>query len=741
MAALAAAAFTTFAHIASGASLLDNVNTLQGTDSERSMSHGNTLPLVGAPWGMTDWSPQTGGGEWFFQYSKHSIEGFRATRQPSPWMGDYAQFLVMPQSGPLAVSAKDRASDYDVNASTWKPDYLKIELSRLQITTELTATERSAVFRLTFADSPTGRLLLFGEGASEVQIEGRTVKLYSQPSDFGAYYVIELDRDIIGAGTLTGSNVSADSKAAKGKNVGAYVEFAADKPVEVKIGSSYISFEQAAANLKREVGPAGFDEVRQQVAAVWEKGMSRLEIEGATEAERQTFYTCLYRAMKFPHRLYELSDDGKKIHRSPYDGKVHDGALYADNGFWDTYRTVYSFYSVVYPEQWGEILQGWLQAYLENGWYPQWPSPGNRNCMIGTHIDAVIADAIVKGVSGLDMETAYAGIRKDAFVPPTNGVVGRQALNDYLEHGWVPNGRCDYALSSSLDYAYDDWCVAQAAKKLGKMDDYKVLIQRAENYKKSWDPSIGFMRAHKADGSWLENFDQFAWGGPYVEGGPWQCSWAVQQDVAGLIHLVGGPEAMAARMQQLLAMPSTFHAGGYGGVIHEMSEMPPLHMGQYSHNNQPIHHALYLFAAAGQPWETEFWTRKVCAEAYNAGPKGFAGDEDNGEMATWYILNALGFYPLTPVVPEYVLTTPMFAKATIHLAGGNDFVIEAPGNDAYTVFTSERKLNGQPLSRLVIKHAELIGGGKLEVSVSSQPHIRKVAETDLPYSMSTDPSK
>ena len=575
----------------------------------------------------------------------------------------------------------------------------------------------------------------------KVEVKGRKVFGCSQePENFGTYFVLELDRDITSFGTFENDAVKTGDSARDGKNIGAYINFSTDKNrvVAVKVGTSTIGYEQAELNLQREVGAQAFDGVRKKTAATWEKEMGRIEIKGGTDDQRKTFYTCLYRALKFPHRMYELDQAGKAVHRSPYDSKMHDGVLYADNGFWDTYRCVYSFYSVAYPEQWKDIMQGWVQAYRENGWYPQWPSPGNRSCMIGTHIDAVIADAIVKGMDGLDVQTAYEGLHKDAFVNPTDNNRGRQALDKYLKLGFVPNGACEYAMSSSLDYAYDDWCVAQAAKKLGKMDDYAVLMERANNYRKSWDPSIGFMRAKTADGQWLPNFDEFAWGGPYVEGGPWQCSWAVQQDVAGLIGLVGGPEAMVAKLDKMFATPPTFHTGGYGGVIHEMSEMPPVNAGQYAHGNQPVHHVLYLYAAAGQPWKTEQWTRKMCATVYNAGPKGFAGDEDNGEMATWYLLNAMGFYPLTPGCPEYMLTSPVFEKATIHLAHGKNFTVSASHNSDNAVYVQNRSLNGRDYTKTWISHEDVINGAKIQVEMGVAPKVRDVKIDELPYSMSTD---
>ena len=645
------------------------------------------------------------------------------------------------------MTADGWASPYDVNAGVWKPDYLRLQLTRYNVTAELTATERCSVVRLTFHEGDSGRLLVTPPLKGKVEVKGRKIFAYSQePDAFGTFFVVELDRDVQSSGTFANGKVYDGQPSRSGHGVGAYVNFKTGdleygvprRAVVIKVGTSTISHEQAERNLQREVGPLGFDEVRSRTAAVWEKHLGRIAIEGGSPEARKTFYTCLYRALKFPHRLYEIDEAGKSIHRSPYDYKLHDGVLYADNGFWDTFRCVYSFYSVAYPEQWKEIMQGWIQTYRENSWYPQWPSPGNRGCMIGTHIDAVIADAIVKGMDGLDLETAYAGLRKDAMVNPRQGDRGRQALDEYLKRGYVPDGHCEYAASAGLDYAYDDWCVAQVARKLGNMDDYRMFMERAKNYRKSWDPRIGFMRARKSDGQWVEKFDEFAWGGPYVEGGPWQCSWAVQHDPAGLIELAGGPQAMVAKLDKMMTMEPTYHVGGYGGVIHEMREMAAVKFGQYDQGNQPVHHVLYLFTAAGAPWKTEFWTRKVCAELYNSGPQGFPGDEDNGEMASWYLLNALGFYPLTPGRPEYVLTSPLFTKATIHLANGREFVVTAPENRDANVYVQKRILNGGSYTNTWIAHEVITAGSHLQVELAEKPKERRIEPGELPHSMSTD---
>ncbi|MEN6451409.1 MAG: GH92 family glycosyl hydrolase [Thermoguttaceae bacterium] len=726
--------------------LLRYVNILQGTDSKPDFSHGNTLPLVGTPWGMTDWTPQTCADipQWFFRYPVRQILGFRATHQPSPWVGDYGQLLLMPETGPLVLGLKDRAADYDLAASVYRPDYLRIALPRYGVTVELTASQRCGVFRFNFGQAKEGRLLIDPAGESSVEVEGRRFRGYSKahqnpvPDNYATYFVGELDRNITHSATFSAKADASTGLRPGGQRVGGYVEFdTADYPiVELRVATSHISYAQAERNLAAET-KGGFEAVRGRTAATWESYLKRIEIEG-TEEQRKTFYTCLYRALKFPHTFHEVDAKGKNIHFSPWDGKVHEGVCYVDSGLWDTFRTQFPLYSIVYPDRLGEIVEGWLNAYREGGWLPQWPSPRGYPGMVGTHADAMIADAMVKHIPGFDLETAYAAIRKDAFgvrAKPSDG--GRGGMKEYLELGYVPPRAMPDWLSASLDFAYDDWCVAQAAKLLGKNDDYQVLMQRAQNYRKCWDPQVGFMRAKKADGSWADpHFDEFAWGNGYCEGGPWQCSWAVQHDAAGLAELLGGRDALAAKLDQLFAAPTTFHPGGYRRVIHEMEEMAALKSGQYAQSNQPSFHHPYLYAAAGQPWKTERWTRKACAEFYNSSPRGYIGDEDNGSAASWYLLSSMGFYPLTPGHPSYVFTSPAVTKAIIHMPSGKEFTILAPGNGPKQVYVQKRLLNGQPVAATWIAHQDIAAGGKLEVELGDEPNVRTPSDDELPYSAS-----
>jgi predicted alpha-1,2-mannosidase len=715
------------------AGLLDYVNILQGTDSHFELSHGNTLPLVGAPWGMVDWSLENAKGPWFFE-PNGKIDGFRATHQPSPWIGDYGQFVLMPQSGDVEMDAKARMSEYDPAASVLRPDYEKLDLKKGAITAELTATERCAVFRITYYRGGVGRLILNAAGKSEIKIVGRSIRGVSRANNggvtdnFASYFLIKLDHDI--------TKSDAGAAAGKGDNVAAYVEFQTDPdhPVEIQVGTSLISWEQAAQNLRAEA-EGGFDAVHARVQKTWESNLTRIEIEGSAE-QNKTFYSCLYRAQMFPHRLYELDAAGKALHYSPYDGKIHEGVLYGDIGIWDAFRTTFPLLTIIYPAQLNEILQGFVNASEEGGSLPEWPSPGYRDCMIGQHCASIFADAIVKGNQGFDVAKAYASLRKSAFHPPAKGELVRRGLADYLKLGYIPNGASTYAVSATLDYAYDDWCVAQIAKRQNQQEDYETLMARAQNYRRLWDASVGFMRPKDPAGNWIEPFDQFAWGGPYAEGGPWQSSWFVPHDTAGLAGLAGGREKLASKLDQMMGLPPVYHTGGYGSVIHEMREMGIAKFGQYDQGNQPVFDVLYLFAAVGQPWKTEYWTRRVCAELFNAGNAGFPGDEDNGSMASWYLLSSIGLYPLCPGTPAYMFTSPLFPKITLRLPQDKTFVITAPSNDGKNVYVQKRRLNGANDNRTWLSHQDLLQGGELRLDMGPDANMRPIPDADLPYSAS-----
>lgn len=721
------------------------VDVMQGTDSVREFSHGNVLPLVCAPFGMTDWSVQNVGDineRFFFQSRSRRFYGIRATHQPSPWAGDYGHFSITPQTGPAETTSEGRACAYDPSQTVMRPDYLRIRQEKYGVTTEVTASERASVWRLRFDPSHrTGRLVFDLAGDGQLQMKGDRVWGYakyhggSAAGDFHCYFAAVLDRPVTG-----GQPVGTEESAGKGAG---YVEFdiGDGKPVTMRIATSFISPEQARVNLERETA-SGFDGVRTSTAAAWERLLDRISVQGSPERER-TFYSCLYRALKYPRKIYERNAAGEMVHYSPWNGRTEKGPAYADTGLWDTFRTQFPLFSIAYPDVYGEIVEGWLNAYREGGWLPHWPNPGGFRAMPGNYADNMVADAMAKGIRGFDPKTAYAALRKDAFeVPkdvPGQPVGGRNGLEEYLRLGYVPARRTEYWVSMTLDYAYNDWAVAQAAKRMGRLDDYRALMKRSQNYRNLWDPSVGFMRSRSANGQWTGGeFDEYAWGGAYAESGPWQSSWNVPQDALGLADLKGGPSAFGRMLDDLFTHPPIFKTGAYRGVIHEMVEFVACGMGQYAACNQPSFHLPYLYAAIGQPWKTESWTRRACRQLYGPGPDGFIGDDDNGSSSSWYLMSSMGLYALTPGHPSYVLTSPEFDAVTIAPPNGKAIRISARGNSEKNVYVGSRTVNGRPWTKAWISHADLIGGATIVDEMSPRPVVRKLKPEELPYSAKTE---
>ncbi|MDB5327835.1 MAG: alpha 2-mannosidase [Phycisphaerales bacterium] len=710
------------------------VNIFQGTGADVKYSRGSALPLVSEPWALTDWAIQTNGdageGRFFDAKSKH-FAGLRGTHQPSPWNGDHGQVIFVPQTGPLVLSAKERGADYELISAG--PDHIKLRVPSQHMTVELTASARCAFMRLTFGKGQTvGRLVLEPGDPGTLRVDDNGFlatssyhKLFAA-GDYKVLYAAQLDRPITKSGPVS-------------KKQPGYVEFdvSANPVVEIRIGTSMISEDQAKRNATAELA-GGFEAVQERTHKAWAEQLGKFEIEG-TDEQRKTFYSFLYRVLKFPHLMDDSDASGQRVHYSAWDGKVHPGPEYTDNGLWDSYRSQFPLLSFAYPEQFGDMIEGWLNAYREGGRLPNWPSPGGFNEMPGTHSNILVADAMVKGIKGFDYDTAYAAVRKDSFEAPKGRFDGgRPHLTQMLQLGYVTNEKNDSTVSDTLDYCSDDWAVGQAATVVGKTEDAAILAKRAQAYKNLWDPEVGFMRGKKADGSWAEEkFDEFAWMGPYCEGGPWQSSWNVQHDVAGLADLLGGRAAFAKKLDLLFSLPPTFHTQhSPWGVIHEMTEMAGCDMGQCALGNQPSYAIPYLYVGAGQPWKTEYWTRKAVRTIFNSTPDGFPGDEDTGSAGAWYVLSAIGVYPLTPGHPSYVLTSPALRKVTLHLPGDKTLVIDAVGNTDSTVYVKSRTLNGKPYTNTWISHEDLMAGGTIATIMSDKANERTVTEAELPYSAS-----
>lgn len=715
-------------------------NPLQGTDSHHGYSHGNEYPAIALPFPMNTWAPYTqpANDSFYYQYRQNKLRGIRQTHQPSPWIGDYAAFSLMPVSGKLAVNENDRASEFRRQEEMAEPSYYRVRLDTWKCIAEVTPTERCARFRFTFEDAADAYVVLDafpGNSAVEVfpaQSKVTGISRFNHggvPGQFANYFVVVFDRPFQAYGTWTPEKAQPGESRLEAKHAGAFVKFApaAGQVIECKVASSFISPEQALRNLEREIGGANFETVRQRAEKTWNETLSRARVEGGLADQQRTFYSALYRSIVYPHRLHEYNEQGKPVYFSPYDGKLHEGVLYTDTGFWDTFRAAHPLYNLLFPEISAEILQSLLSSYDQSGWLPSWSSPGHRDCMIGNHAFSLLADGWVKGIRSFDAQKAVAAMVHDANTqaPDNCRSIGRDGAEFYNKLGYVPyspvKGEPSFreATAKTLEFAYDDFCAAVLARAAGCQADADVFLRKAMNYTNVFDTKVGFVRGRKADGSWCAPFDPTEWGGAFTEGNPWHWTWSVFQDVPGLIGLLGGEAAFGTKLDAVFTSPNTFKVGTYGGVIHEMTEMAALDMGQYAHGNEPIHHMVYLYNYAGQPWKTQSRVRLIMSRLYQATPDGLCGDEDTGQMSAWFVFSALGFYPVCPGTTVYDIGSPLFEKATLRLAGGKTFSISAASNGPQRQYIRGATLNGQPFARTYLKHDEIINGGEIAFDMTS----------------------
>lgn len=732
----------------------DYVNPLMGTQSKPSLSNGNTYPAIGLPWGMNIWTPQTGkmGDGWAYTYDADKINGFKQTHQPSPWMNDYGAFAIMPGIGKIKFKEDERASWFSHKAEVAKPYYYSVYLADFNVTTEFTPTERAAFFKFDFPKTDSAYVVIdaLDKGSyikilpKERRIIGYTTKYArGKYENFKNYFIIQFDRSF---DTTTGwkdDRFVKDQLEIMSDHVGAIISFKLrnKESVYAKIASSFISFEQAELNLKREIGNKNFEEIKTQAKDIWNKHLSRIEVKGGTEQQVKTFYSAMYRTLFFPQKLYEIDAQNKIKHWSPYNGKIEDGKIFAGTGFWDTFRALYPFLNLVYPSMNSEMQEGLVNAYKEGGFLPEWSSPGYSNIMIGNNSASVVADAYIKGLRGYDIETLWTAVLHGANNEGPMDAVGRRGVEYYNKLGYVPyNVKINENAARTLEYAYDDFAIYQLGRALGKpaaeIDIYK---KRAYNYKHLFDKETGLMRGKNKDGSFQKNFNPFKWGDAFTEGNSWHYSWSVFQDVDGLAKLMGGKKNFEARLDEVFLLPPVFDDSYYGGVIHEIREMQIMNMGQYAHGNQPIQHMIYLYNYAGSPYKTQYWVRQVMDKLYLPTPDGYCGDEDNGQTSAWYVFSALGFYPVTPATDQYVLGTPLFKEATIHLENGKKIQIKAQKNSLKNIYVTALNVNLQPYSKNWLSHKELIKGSILEFNMNDKPNKERGSdEKDFPYSMSRE---
>jgi len=578
------------------------VNPLMGTDSKMTFSNGNTYPAVALPWGMNFWTPQTNtnGQGWQYQYSADKIRGFKQTHQPSPWIGDYGQFSIMPMTGKLRVNEEKRASTFSHKAEVAHPYYYSVYLADYNVLTEIAPTERAAYFQFTFPKSDSSYILVDAyDRGSYVKIIPEENKIigYSTrnrggvPANFRNYFVLQFDKPFQLTYTVKDSVLSAIDKEVTHFHAQAVVGFKTSKgeKVNVRVASSFISLEQAELNLKKEIGNQSFQHIQQQAKGVWHRELAKVKAEGGTTDQLKTFYFCLYRMILFPRKLHEINAANEVVHYSPFNGNVEKGFMYTDTGFWDTFRALFPFLSIVYPETDAQIMEGLTNTYKESGWLPEWASPGHKKSMIGNNSASVVGEAY---------------------------------------------------------------------------------------------------------------------------------------------QLMGGRKKMEMMLDSVFQLPPIFEEKYYKRVIHEMTEMQVMNVGQYAHGNQPIQHMLYIYNYCGAPWKAQFHVRDALDKLYKPTPDGYCGDEDNGQTSAWYVFSAISFYPVCPGSQEYVIGSPLFRKVTLKLQNGKQFTIKATNNDEQRVYVQSATLNGKPLTKNFVTHSTLINGGTLDFDMTATPNYKRGVGTE-----------
>ena len=736
---------------------VDFVQPLMGSDSDHGLSTGNTYPAIAMPWGMNFWVPQTGkmGDGWQYTYVAKKIRGLKQTHQPSPWINDYGQFSLMPIVGKPVFDEEQRASWFSHKAEKATPYYYSVYLADYDVTAELCPTERAALMSFTFPQTDSAHVVVdaFDKGSFiKVFPKERKVVGFSTrnsggvPENFRNYFVIEFDHDFeafvnVKDGQYQGM-VQGDYQETyqqEGNHVGTIISFKIrqrGEKVVARVASSFISESQAWQNLQ-ELGQADMQQLCQQGRNRWNEVLGKIEVEDEDIDHLRTFYSCLYRSVLFPRAFYEKNAAGEVVHYSPYNGTVQKGYMFTDTGFWDTFRCLFPLLNLMYPSVNEKIQAGLANTYLESGFLPEWASPGHRGCMVGNNSASVVADAYLSGLRGYDAETLWQAVVHGAnAVHPEVNSTGRYGFEYYNKLGYVPyDVKINESVARTLEYAYDDWCIYQFGKALGKSKkELKPFAKRAMNYEKVFDRESGLMRGRLLNGKFQSPFNPLKWGDAFTEGNAWHYTWSVFHDPEGLIRLMGGKEKFNKMLDSVFLLPPVFDNSYYGFTIHEIREMQVMNMGNYAHGNQPIQHAIYLYDYSGQPWKCQYWVRQVMDRLYTPTPDGYCGDEDNGQTSAWYVFSAMGFYPVCPGSGQYALGTPYFKSMKLHLENGQQVSIQSEGDGCYV---DDMQMNGKKYDLNYLDLNSLRQGAQISFRLSEKPNLQRgILESDAPYSFS-----
>ena len=704
-----------------------SVDLLAGTAHE-----GQTVPMVGMPFAMTAWTPETRSTEekciapYYFKDTQ--ITGFRG----SHWLSgscalEYGSFSLMPITGPVEVSPAARASFFRHETEKMNPAYYSVVLDRYAEKVEVTGSVRSGVMRITFPPGSAGTVLVEpnvrpGEGFVEVNARQQEISGYNPvhrfyagtglSAGFNGYFVARFSAPFTTHGIWCGTEIKTGSEQQKGgcSRLGAFASFApAGSALLVKIGTSFTSMEEAARNLDAEQSGWNFDEVQAKTAAAWRARLGEIEIAGATPAQTSIFYTALYHASLVPRITSDADGTYNGFAGEGKTHKVQGGDYYDDFSMWDTFRALHPLLTIIDPGREQQMVQSLVLKGEQGGYLPIFPLFNSyTSAMVGDHAGAVIADAYAKGLTHFDAGQAYRLMLQNGTTSPSLDKyrlgLGRRALKDYLQYGFIPlESQVPDAfhrreqVSRTLEYAYDDAVVAMMARHLGKADDAARMTRQSENWRNVFDPMVGFARGRHLDGSWIEPFDPSKSANYVTEANPWQYTFFVPQNIPGLIQAIGGNDKFIARLDGL-----------FNGNL-------------YDQGNEPSHHIAYLYDYAGARSKTQHEIRALLESQYHVGPDGLPGNDDAGQMSAWYILSAMGFYPVTPGIPSYAIGSPLFSKVTIHQPNGRKFVIVATHQGAGNEYIQSQQLNGRPMKTFLLRHAEIVKGGTLTFDMGPAP--------------------
>lgn len=726
-----------------------DIRIVEGKDKNSTEERGQIMPAVGVPHGMTNWVPQTQATERKcyppYYYFQEDIQGFRA----SHWMNgsctqDYGSVTIMPMLDKREINPEKRASSFSHDKEVTTPSYYSVFLDDYLIQAELTGLSRAGIMQFDFQKEGEQYLVIEpnsdeGVGFIEINPEKREItgynpvhriyQGYGKEAGFSGHFVIQWQEETEEFGVWDNEKAQQGEASAKGNKsqVGAWVKLKQSAPgkVTVKIGTSFTSIENARKNLESEIPGWDFEKVRQQSSATWNRALGQIAVKGTDEQQKVKFYSAMYNTRFLPRTFSDVDGSYPRFDTGSPILKTNGSTYYCDFSQWDTYRAVHPLFSILDPKRNGEMAYSLVLKGQQGGWLPIFPSWNSYTAaMIGDHCISMIGDAIIKDTPGFDYEEAYQLMRKNAFEANTDSASyldgkGRRAMESYLKYDYIPLEDSVWQafhrreqVSRTLEYAYDDYVLSQVAKKLGKTEDYKELIRRATNYRHVIDPETGYARGRHADGRWYEPFDPNQFVSFICEGTPYHYTWYVPQDVAGLIRQMGGKERFIERLD-------TFFEKDY-----------------YWHGNEPGHHIAYLYAYAGEPWKTQKWIHDIIDREYFTTPDGLSGNDDAGQMSAWLVFSMVGFYPVCPGMPYYVIGSPSFEESVITLENGKKFTVEAKGYSKENIYIQSATLNGKPYDKSFLMHDDIMNGGTLSFEMGNSPNTNWAASAEsLPYSL------